>query len=391
MILESILKNVHKYEIKGFLRKNGVDKIDTRLDSHIADNYKPYVKIIEEEIKEKKINKKLLNDFLMEHICYSKTNTYYTFHLSNFFCFDTLKEDQLNNFKMQNPELLFDNLLMDVTLESEFTLCSSEVEHKDNCISQVSFLFYLGTVDTRAKGLTSFFSNVIIDVKQKLVFIKFNSNLLDNFNHEKLFIIERLLNTITKNSVFQPLNIGFGSFNEEQPQRIIFKMFSELSLEAEEILNKRIPDGTDDKIKNFLKSVHISQNEIDYIKQIKAVVYQDLSDNFQGDLFTNGWVFRFVFREKDYTRASSRTDDYSPIYGSKVYWNLKELIFKGQKMNDAGFKWFLPGNKSPILVKLESKNNGIIIQYYNDKEKNNQKYRKEKDKFVAEKIRKYLS
>ncbi|WP_155010726.1 hypothetical protein [Priestia megaterium] len=391
MISESILKNVHKYEIKSFLKRNSVEKIDSRLTSHRADDYKPYSKIIDEEIKVNKINRKLVNEFLCEHICYSKTNIYHIFDLTNFFCFNTITEVQLNHFKSNNPKLLFNNLITDVTLEEEFQLCSTEVEHENDQINQISFLFYLGLVDTRAKGRTSFFSNVIIDVKQKLVFVKFNSNLLENAKYDKLFLINRLLTILTKNDEFQPLSIGYESFNEEKPQKMIFKMFSELSLEAEEILNKKIPLGTDEKIKSFLKDVKISQNEKDYIKQIKAVIYQDLSDNFQGNLFKNGWVFRFVFREKDYTRASSRTDDYSPIYGSKVYWNLKELIFKGKKMNDAGFKWVLPRNQSPILVKLESKNNGIIIQYYNDKERNNQKFRKEKDNFVAQKIRKYLS
>ncbi|QCS52357.1 hypothetical protein [Priestia flexa] len=390
MVKESILKNIHKHEIKKFLKREGVEKVDARTNSHKPDDYTALKNVIEEELSKNKISRDNLNKFIMEHLSYLKLNTYYTYELTNFFCFEKITKNELQDFIELNSQLLVDRFILDLDFNDEFQLSSTSIKHENNEIKEVELLFYIGNITTRSKGLTNFFASVLIDVENQLIFIKFNTNFLEYYASDNLKVVHTLLNKLTDNVSLKPLKIKYKSFNESVPQKVIFKMFSELSLEAEDILNKNVPEDTDRIITQFLKNINLSnsKNEQDYIKQIKAVVYQDLSDNFQDSLFKNGWVFRFVFKEKDYTRASSRTTDYSPIYGSKVYWNLKELIFKGQKMNDGGFKWLLPDNSSPIMIKLKSKHDSIIIQYY--RHPANIKFRKEKDNFVARKIKKYL-
>lgn len=106
----------------------------------------------------------------------------------------------------------------------------------------------------------------------------------------------------------------------------------------------------------------------------------------------NGWVFRFVFREGQLTRASSRTDDKSPIYGSKVYWHLKELIFKSNEMREAGFHWYiddptLTDDPKFVIVRLEARSDTLIIHYYYRMRSSE---RKEIEDYVLQKVNRFI-
>ncbi|MGG1663296.1 hypothetical protein, partial [Brevibacillus sp. NRS-1366] len=168
------------------------------------------------------------------------------------------------------------------------------------------------------------------------------------------------------------------------PERTIYSLFKELTNEAEEILNQVADSSTDEEIRKFLKTMKVADIEEDYVKQVKSVIFQDISKSFENTLFEHGWVFSFMFREGKNIRASSRKDDKSAIYGAKVYWNLKELIHKAGKMQECGFFWYLPkeGKESFVQVRIESKSDCFVLDYYYKMRIN----RKEREEFVLQKI-----
>ena len=129
---------------------------------------------------------------------------------------------------------------------------------------------------------------------------------------ETMETVERLLGLIqgksTGNAKFQSLGLEINQLNEHSVTSTIYSLFAELSLEAEGILNQRMTEGTEDGIKKFLESLNIKEIKEDYIEQIKAVVYQDISNTIDRASFKTGWVFKFRFREGDHSKASSNAE-----------------------------------------------------------------------------------
>ncbi|MCU4756970.1 hypothetical protein ACW4EZ_10750 [Bacillus toyonensis] len=391
MISEATLRNFYKHEIKSFFKEHNVERLDERLRSLTRSSYLPYINVTKEEISSGNITKTEFDSFLKENLFYNKNNYHYIFELESFFI-ESNSKFNINEFINSNPELLFNQPLFDLQLNKDFQLCTSFFE-LNNCeqVTKVNFLLKVDEVEHYREKI-NLFSAITIDIEKKLILIRFNLPRLEKSSHEKAWLLDYIKTQLTKNIIFQPLKIQFSSFNETHANKTIYNLFNNLSTEVETIMDKQLESDTEDLIDQFLKGVNVTDLESDYVKQIKSVIYQDISRSSSTKLFKNGWVFRFVFREGRHTRASSATEHYNPIYSSKIYWNLKELIIESGEMIEVGFHWYnvKKSDKTPIIVKLESKNNAIISMYYNKGIKKSTVHRKEQEDFVLHKIRKNL-
>ncbi|WP_243557703.1 hypothetical protein [Priestia megaterium] len=277
--------------------------------------------------------------------------------------------------------------------DDPYSLCSTRylTKQKDNkeYIHRLQFLFFIEEVET-TKGATNLFCCVDFNLDSKFVSFKFNSYALESYNNS-ISIVEKLISILQdKDGIFKRLKVVTGSYNQSTTRKAIQSLFINLSSQAEDLLEKKANPNIKKEVKKFLETIEIPDSD-DYINQIISVVYQNISKEFKKTLFNDGWVFRFVFKEGDKTRASSSTEDFEPVYGKKVYWNLKELMFKnrGTDFIEAGFYWLTNQSKEPVAVKLEQKNNIVIMQYYKQ-EFNNEK-RREKEDFVLRKFREGIS
>ncbi|MFB5935535.1 hypothetical protein ACE8FZ_19940 [Peribacillus frigoritolerans] len=292
-----------------------------------------------------------------------------------------------------HDDFKYNHLLTDKLDKDEYQLCTTRLEFSHNRLKNIHFLFKIGVSESSGEYY-NFFSAVTIELETNMVIFRFDQHLLDCYPADPLDIISSLKDIINgvnkKHEIFDILEFNVIGMHVEAPKKIISSLFKELSSEAEDILNKEVPSQTDNDIREFLEGKGLPFEE-DYIQQIKSVLFQDISQKCADTFFVNGWVFRFVFREGQLTRASSRTDDKSPIYGSKVYWNLKELIFKSDEMKESGFHWYLtdPFDESPefVQVRLEARNDSLIVHYYY---KMRSPDRKEKEDYVLRKIKEYL-
>ncbi|GIN86959.1 hypothetical protein J6TS2_33450 [Heyndrickxia sporothermodurans] len=385
MLTETSLRNLYKLEYNSFFEKLGVLNYSQRLKTTNRKDYSKLVTLLKEEIDSPtgQFKAKQLDKFLFERIFYLKNNLHYVYQLDSHFILENDINDleNIRAYLSSFSDLRLDNQIPCETTDT-FEICTTRlVTNQSGVVEQINLLIKCENVSTK-RGVITLYSGVTIDIKNKLLLIKFNQNYLESHS-SKPMLLHNIKLTLTNNSTFRPLKLHFSSITENHGRDLIFTLFKELSEDAEKILNKKASSDTDHKITNFLKSMGIETKK-DYINQVKAVIYQDIADTFHKTLFPKGWVFRFLFREGDYTRASSRTDDFSPIYKAKVYWNLKEIVFKEKKMQEAGLVWNLPRTNGPIFVKIENKNESVQIQYY-DKPAN-RKNRKEKEDYVLQKV-----
>lgn len=399
LLTHATLRNIFKQDFEKFFRSYQVPGRSVRIIPEAGqDRYTPIQNMIKEELESgEHFSEENVDTFMYQQLFYSTNNWHYVYQNNEcVFNKDTPLEDIISLLESR-PELQYNRLLISDIETEKYSLCTTRIESNNYNLKSINFIIKIGNVELNSEKY-NFFSAITIDMEHNLVIIRFNQNLLDNFGSDPLDVLTHLkdlLNGFVQQgeeiNPFEPLGLNIIGFNEEVPKKIISSLFKELSSEAEDILNARVPENTDNDIRGFLVEKGLPSEE-DYIQQIKSVIYQDISQTCANTIFANGWVFRFVFREGQLTRASSRTDDRSPIYGSKVYWHLKELIFKSDEMYEAGFLWYLenPENTEDpkyVEVRLESRSDSLILHYYH-KMRNTD--RKEKEDFVLRKINSYF-
>jgi hypothetical protein len=390
MLNAKSLKNINKKEFYPFLRSLDFKNVKTLLSGRIDNDYSNVVNFLKDELsKPGPLSGENLDAFLSYKYFYEMNNFHVVYNLASF---GGIKGDvELSTIDpiLKNPDLKLNYNLSQVIHNKSFELCSTRIDTFDkngsSFLSKIQFLVFIEEVNT-LRGIINLYCCVDIDLVSKFVSFKFNSNVHDNRenNHE---IINKLIRFIENDEgLFKDLKIVTNSHNQFIVRKTIQKLFIDLSRQAELLLKKEADKEIQKKAENFLESINVPKND-DYIKQIISVVYQNISRKFTLDLFNDGWVFRFVFKEGDNTRASSSTDDFKPVYGKQVYWNLKELMFKnkGTDFIEAGFLWLTNNGLDPVSVKIEQKNNLLLIQYY--KRESNETKRKEKEEFVLRKIK----
>jgi hypothetical protein len=397
MLSRNTLRNIHKKDFKLFFGYHKVKLRSKRIEPiGIEDRYLPISRMLHEEISTaSSFREEELDSFLFNQLFYGINNWQYVYQNAdkNKLLLNENPKEIIRFFENYD-EFRYNSLLVDKLGNEKFELCTTRLEFSDNTLKNIHFLFKIGVVVSNG-DYYNFFSAISIDIETNLVIFRFDQHLLDGYEIDPLDLISSLkdiLNGVSsKHEVFDILELNVTGLHIEAPKRIISALFKELSAEAEEILDREVPPNTENDIREFLEGKGLPFEE-DYIQQIKSVLFQDIAQKCADTLFVNGWVFRFVFREGQLTRASSRTDDKSPIYGSKVYWHLKELIFKSDEMKESGFHWYLTDpteTESPefVQVRLEARNDSLIVHYYY---KMRSPDRKEKEDYVLRKIKEYL-
>ncbi|PEV43615.1 hypothetical protein COK37_23475 [Bacillus thuringiensis] len=388
MLSQPMLRNITKEKFRIFFRAKEVEHLNRRMQTHFPSDYSKILDISIEEIQQgNKFTEEDLDQFIYNEIFYENSNYYYVYKLENVNIDTTLSQAEMIKY-FSDKGFNVDQLLTRGTIPSEYDLCTTRLNFEGAKLTHVNFLLKVNSIDTDYRGETDFYCGIRLDITNRLLILKFRLNSLESYPKEKLAILEDIKKIITNAPPFNRIGLNYSSYNETTVRKSIFDLFKSLSIDAERLLNEQIPEDAEEKIKDFLTEMKITDIGEDYINQTKAVIYQDVSKTFQDSLFDNGWVFRFVFREGDFTRAASRTDDYSPIYSTKVYWHLKELVFKTAELQECGFHWFLnPTTKEgTIIVKLEQKNDALIFQFYRKTDFN----RRAKEEYVIKEITQYL-
>lgn len=405
MINTDTIKNLDKKYFFEYLKSSGYNDPASITRGKNNKDYSNLVQFLETELN--KSNSSITHDSLDNQLytyLYFNINNHHTlFNLTSFVSnFNDEIEYSTIEKIIHNPDLKLNNNIATYYPHKKYDLCSTRIQTKTveyetngelrtkEVITQIQFLFYIDTVTVKSKGRINLFCNVEINLDTQFVSFKCNENYIKAYEYK-----HEVIDTLTKrlcnqNDIFKDFKLNYISHNETTIRKGIQKLFIELSEQAEKLLHKEVNSNADKKIKSFLKEMGMPDN-IDYKKQIISVVYQHISRRFENNLalFKHGWAFRFLFKEGDNTRASSSHDKFMPVYSKQVYWNLKELMFKKDNTDfiEAGLTWnTMENGQSPVSVRLTQKSNYLTVYYYTSR-KHNFINRKEKEKYVLQKIR----
>lgn len=398
MITTRVLKNIQIQELKDFLSNFKVKGRSTRTDAgSTRAKYSKYLEVIEEELANEtgSFTSDDVDEFIFDQLYYSNNNLHYVYQFNGCFITDIMDQDEILSFLGRNSSLNYNlNLTEWDDNTNEINLCTTraEVNEKNELTSIHMLLRIYGTLD-QEYGATSAFCGVRIDLNSKQIILKFNQLQFQLIAKEPTEILDDIKLSLSGQGKygkqFACLDLNIVQLNEDSVLTTIYNLFAELSLEAEEILNNQMDSSTEGEIIEFLKSLDLHEIKEEYIEQIKAVIYQDISSSMKEQIFDKGWVFKFLFREGDHSRASSNAEKRLPVYSYKAFWQLKELIHSIGKVHDAGFHWNInktPGKESFVDVRMESRSGTMIVYYYSRARVN----RKEKEDYVLQKISQHL-
>ncbi|MEK5165964.1 hypothetical protein NYE69_26960 [Paenibacillus sp. FSL R5-0527] len=393
MFTERVLKNIQIRELKLFLSENDVKGRTTRINASSTElKYTEYLKLLEEEIlseEEGTLTPEIVDQFVFEHLFYANNNIHYIYRFNSYFHENPKSIDDLVPLFTRIPQLNYNQSLVDWDDNTDrINLCTTRADFFENRqLKSLHFLFRIAVLSLEY-GRTSVFCGVTLDFEHDFLIMKFNQNQFSRMEGEPLSIINSIKTVLsgggTFDGTFSWMDISLKQLNEDSVNSTIYKLFADLSLEAEAILDSKMTEETIHHIESFMKNVGL--NELDskikeeYVKQIKAVIYQDISRTMEEKRFQKGWVFKLGFREGDYSRASQNAEKRSPVYSQQVFWQLKEIIHRTGKMQEGGFHWKFPG--SYVDVRIESKNGALLVYYYSRLRVG----RREKEEYVLRKV-----
>ncbi|OMF72460.1 hypothetical protein BK143_09320 [Paenibacillus peoriae] len=398
MVVERTLKNIHIQDFYEFFKKHEVPRRSIRIQAGSTPvKYTKILEIIEQELvpNDGSFTNEDLDDFLFEQLYYNNNDHHYLYNLNDLFLTDELmdKDGIINHFS-SNPSLKYNQSLSDWEDNTDtINLCTSRLEfNENNELEKIHLLLRIGVI-AGENGRTNVFCGVVICVSANTVILKFRQGHIQEMNESQIIINKSIISSLSgegKDGVqFRDLGLYITTLNENSVEAMIYKLFAELSKEAENKLNSELDDSVESKIEDFLEKglniVKSEENFEDYIEQIKAVVFQDISSRMTHTLFKKGWVFKFVFREGDHSRASSNAEKRSPVYSYKSFWQLKELIHSLGELQEAGFHWNLNEVESDskfVDVRFESRSGTMLMHYYYKTRSG----RKEKEEYVIQKI-----
>lgn len=195
-------------------------------------------------------------------------------------------------------------------------------------------------------------------------------------------------------------DISVLEYNENAVHSLLYQIFKEESEKAETVIKEHMKEHlteaqVNEKILNFLQNeLEMSEPEL-YADRVKSAFYQNLSLHLDPTEFYNGFIFAFTFLDKNFIRSSTRNPKRDPIYNSKVYWNLKDLIHEYEELSELSCYWKFNkedfglaegDNFEFVEVSLRERYGSVEIHYYNSPSEK----RRLKEDYVHSRISKYL-
>ncbi|MCM3789471.1 hypothetical protein M3221_13780 [Domibacillus indicus] len=380
-----LLRNFEIQDLKSFLPEY-IDDFTKKLTNQTGDNgwYK-ISEVLNEFIQNDENADNEIDKILFEKLFFNLQDHVHLFHLES----DINADEFVSRFQDRS-----------VFLSKLSTLTQSE----DKLISlrrDGNKIFLLYKYDTITLGSTgqrsNFYIPCMLDFENSLFQIRLRKHYITSspYKHNDLLTnIKSYVNELDG-------DISIHSYNETHIYNLIYSIFKEESENAEKIIKQSMNDDlteeiVDQKIIDFLADQLAMSNPEGYSDRVKSAFYQDLSVHMDPSTFHDGFISAFTFLDKNFIKSSTRSPRRDPIYNSKVYWNLKDLIHEYEevselacfwKFNEANFDAHPEGNEFEFVeVALRERNGSIEIQYYQSP---NEK-RRLKEEYVYYRIKRHL-
>lgn len=345
MILnESILRNISQKKLKEFYTEEKIKFGHSNV----------YGSALNDKLESAKKNK--ISDFVFSQLCFYKPNM---FHIFEAVIKDDFDINYIKKNKSYNTNISF---YEDGTFpaEEDFLIYKTQVVPLVGNTEKIHFLIKMGYIDESKRIV---FGSFTIDFTENIIKFGYHEGSVKYLEKDvvqkcKQFFFEKILSNIK----VQKLN-----FNSIDLNKAIYNKFLTINEYVEAILNKALLKNIDNTdLNNILNKLNVPIED-KYKKQLKAIALQNLGEldtpNIPKDIYNLGYIFSFKFRHEMVTYASTRNEDYKPIYTSPIYWNLKDLISKPKEIHSIGLI-YKPNKNEHIFVRLRSVNNFLEIYHY---------------------------
>ncbi|MBC1231370.1 hypothetical protein HB820_08905 [Listeria booriae] len=279
--------------------------------------------------------------------------------------------------------------------------------------NKLIFLFEKGIAITSVnKDKKAFYVSCTIDFDKKLLYIGYMQGRYTRLQlSDKISIRELLANIIGQIEKMPLKGIEIQKFGEQKLLQAFYKMFLEESTCAIDVIKTKADGDIDEKVNVALKELEVIETEI-IREKLTALKYQDIALRTEITDFikTGGYIFGFSLIDRRITRSRNKNHEHNPVYMSKIYWSLKDLIDDYQELSEVAFSWKFYKNdfgcrlnpdkynesKKTELVEVEYKitNNDLEIHYYktngNPLLRENARNKEDKINYVLYKIEQYL-
>ncbi|MGH1847163.1 hypothetical protein ABE869_10150 [Enterococcus gilvus] len=229
-----------------------------------------------------------------------------------------------------------------------------------------------------------------------------------------------LIQTILKSIYGMKLGLRYEKYGEGLVEEALYELFLDESKRAEELIKqsfesedeeKRSVDEFKEMAKKFLEENFVLKEPDKFVEKALSMKYQDQATQMPMKSFTNsgGYIFGFSFVEKQITRSDNKSEKKKPIYESKLYWNLKDLIDEYPNLSQLSIYWKF--NKydfdkktidstedelSFVELDYRSNNNDLVLHYYVKGNQSpileeNSLDRRRREDYALRKINEYLS
>lgn len=336
-----------------------------------------------------KLEERLFND-LTNNI----PDNYYIYDFSHSKSYEEIvNELQKNTTFFNKPIYTFD-------IENKDSLQLVSIRLKDNKITILLRYGYTYGEESSTDSLI-FFIPCVLDFQNNMLIIKFREIHRKKSKKKVNQLLPQIISTIKKlNDDFV-----FNGYGKKKIHSLLYKMFKNESVRAEEIMKKSSKIFTDDElntyINNFLtKQLAIPKDADDfesYTNRIKSIYYQNIASLLKEISFGNRYMFAFAFFDGLSTKSITRDAGRFNVYNKKLYWSLKDLIHTEKKITELSMYYkFNPKNFDAeiegdnfyfVEATYKESYGSLLIDFYNNKFDSTRGIR---NGYVISEIKKYL-
>lgn len=216
------------------------------------------------------------------------------------------------------------------------------------------------------------------------MFSKISDDDKEKFGKTRFELVQTILNEIYS----MELGLRFEKYGEGLVEGALYKLFIDQSKKAENLIKQSFEEEDEEQrsveefktmAKKFLEENFVLKQPEKFVEKALSMKYQDQASQMPTSSFINdgGYIFGFSFVEKQITRSDNKSEKKKPIYESKLYWNLKDLIDEYPNLSQLSIFWKFnkydfdkkiaeSDEKELSFVELDyrSHNDDLILHYY---------------------------
>ncbi|OMC89772.1 hypothetical protein, partial [Paenibacillus odorifer] len=231
--------------------------------------YLEYLNVIEEEIASNEVGtltSEVVDQFVFEHLFYANSNIHFVFRFSSYLHEIPRTDAEITRIFTRMPQLMFNQSLVDWDDNTRrINLCTTRSTYfDDGQLKSLLFLFRVANLEME-HGMTSVFCGVTLDFEHDLLIVKFNQNQFTRLDGESLLHVISIKNALSGAGDFADsfawMRINLQQLNEDTVNSTIYRLFRELSLEAERLLDSKMTEENLMHIENFMENIGLNDLE----------------------------------------------------------------------------------------------------------------------------------